>query len=55
MADMYNQAVVTDPIDADTANARLSDHRGVLLLPRNNINEVRSTEYTYKIIRPMPE
>ena len=53
--DCYKPAMVVDPIEPDKQTAKPSDHKMVLLYPRDNLNIVRKAEYKTKIVRPLPE
>ena len=46
--------MITNSIEADT-NGKPSNHKGILIVPRDNKNEVRTRDYFYKTVRPMPQ
>ena len=52
---MYKQAKVVDPLAPDKPGFKPSDHKIVILYPVDNLNEIRKSEYTMKIARPLPE
>ena len=55
LGNLYKQAEVVAPIGPDRDGAKPSDHKVVVMYPKDSTREERTGQFTLKIARPLPE